>query len=271
MRKILVGTSWKMNKTVDESINYVKKLVRFVDDNLSESKYIDVFVIPTFLVLHSFSRFMGNTKLKYGAQNCFYKDEGAYTGEISPMHLKDIGCTYVELGHAERRNILKEDDGMINKKVIACLRNDLMPILCIGEEERCADIKKVKRFLKNQLFSDLNGVARNDIGKVVIAYEPIWAIGAECSAPIDYIYDMLGYLRELLAKEYGEEAGKDQIIFYGGSVNLESSAEILELTNNNGIFTGRAGLNFDFFTGMVKNALNVERNMREIEKNNKNR
>ena len=271
MRKIFVGAAWKMNKTVDESIDYAKKLVRFIDDKLSESEYVDVFVLPTFLALYPFSMLMSNSKLKYGAQNCFYEDEGAYTGEISPMHLKDIGCTYVELGHPERRNILKEDDSIINKKVIACLRNDLMPIVCIGEEERCADIKKVKRFLKNQLFSNLSSVARNDIGKVIIAYEPVWAIGAECAAPVDYIYDMLGYLRELLAKEYGEEAGKDQIIFYGGSVNLESSREILELNNNNGIFIGRAGLNYNFFTGMVKNALNVERNMREIEKNNKNR
>lgn len=264
MRKILVGAAWKMNKTVDESIDYVKKLISFVEGNLASSKYVEVFVLPTYLSLHPLSLIVGNSKLKYGAQNCFWENEGAYTGEISPMHLKDIGCTYVELGHPERRNILKEDDDMINKKVIACLRNDLMPILCIGEEEKYSNVKKAKNFLKGQLFSDLRGIDSNGIGKVIIAYEPVWAIGADSAAPIDYIYNMLEYLREILGEEFGNSAGKDQIIFYGGSVNLESSREILELDNNNGIFIGRAGLNFVFFTGMVKIALNIEKSMRKI-------
>jgi len=263
MRKILVGAAWKMNKTVSESIDYVKKLISFVDSNLSNSKYIDVFVLPTFLALYPFSQLMGNSKLKYGAQNCFFEDEGAYTGEVSPLHLKDIGCTYVELGHPERRNILKEDDDMINKKVIACLRNDLMPILCIGEEEKSGDINKTKNFLKDQLFFDLKGVDKNSVKKIIIAYEPVWAIGASQAAPIDYIYGMLRFLRELLAREYGEEVSKAQLIFYGGGVNLESARKILELDNNNGIFIGRAGLNFGFFTGMVKIALDIEKKYEE--------
>jgi len=261
MRKILVGAAWKMNKTVDESIDYVKKLVSFVDSNLSDSKYVEVFVLPTYLSLYSFSKIIGNSKLKYGAQNCFWEDEGAYTGEVSPMHLKDIGCTYVELGHPERRNILKEDDVMINKKVIACLRNDLIPILCIGEERKYSNVKAVYEFLKNQLLSDLNGIKQHDVNKVVLAYEPVWAIGASRAASVDYIYHMIGYLRELLGDKFGKEVGENQIIFYGGSVNLENAREILKLDNNNGIFIGRAGLNFDFFTGMIKTALDIEKSI----------
>jgi len=266
MQKILVGAAWKMNKTVDESIDYVKKLISFIDSNLASSKHVEVFVLPTYLSLYPFSQLIGESKLKYGAQNCFWEDEGAYTGEISPMHLKDIGCTYVELGHPERRNILKEDDDMISKKVAACIKNNLSPILCIGEEEKYSNVKKAKNFLKGQLFSDLRGIDSNDLEKVIIAYEPVWAIGADSAAPIDYIYNMLEYLREIIEKEFGKSTGKNQIIFYGGSVSLESAYEILKIENNNGIFIGRAGLNYDYFKGMVKIALDVEKSMREIKK-----
>jgi len=258
MKNILIGASWKMNKTVSESIDYAKKLAKFVDDNLSYLKDIDLFVLPTFLALHPFSKLIGNPKLKYGAQNCFWEDEGAFTGEISPMHLKNIGCTYVELGHPERRNILKEDDSIINKKAIACLRNDLMPILCIGEERKYTDVNMAYKFLKSQLLSYLEGVTQNDIKKVIIAYEPVWAIGASKSASTDYIYHTIGYLRELLEKEFGVNVGKNQIIIYGGSINLENAEEILKIDNSNGVFAGRAGLSYDFFTKIVKIAINVK-------------
>lgn len=263
MKKILVGAAWKMNKTVSESIKYVQELLGFVEKTLSDSQYVEVFVLPTYLALYPISKMACNSKLKYGAQNCFWEDEGPYTGEISPMHLKLIGCTYVELGHPERRNILKEDDSMVNRKVIACLRNSLTPILCVGEESKATDISKAFKFLKNQLFKCLKGVSPQDVNKVVIAYEPVWAIGAESSAPVDYIYCMISYLREILAKEYGNEISQNQFVIYGGAVNLESANNILRLGNNDGIFIGRAGLNYEYFTSMIKMAVDVEKERRK--------
>ncbi len=159
------------------------------------------------MAIFSVSELACNSILQYGAQDCCWSDEGAFTGEVSPMHLKDLGCTYAELGHAERRDIFKEDDEMINKKVLGCLRNNLKPILCIGEEKRYARNKDAFRFVKKQLLSDLKGVNRQDIGKVIIAYEPVWAIGADASAPVDFIYEGMNFLRELIREEYDNDCG----------------------------------------------------------------
>jgi len=175
------------------------------------------------------------------------------------MHLKDLGCTFVELGHAERRNIFKEDDAMINKKIMGCLRNNLKPILCIGEEKRYKRNMDAFRFIKKQLQNDLKDIVPEKIKKIVIAYEPVWAIGADASAPLDFIHEGISFLREFLISEYGSSTGKNQIIIYGGSVTPQSSEEILSLENNNGIFIGRAGLNLNYFIEMIELAVKVSK------------
>lgn len=174
------------------------------------------------------------------------------------MHLKDLGCTYVEIGHAERRKILKEDDNMINKKVIGCLRNKLIPILCIGEEKKYKDINLAYQFLEKQLTADLKEIKPDKINNIVIAYEPIWAIGASRAAPIEHTYGIIEYIRLLLRKKYGEYTSRNQLIIYGGAVNPESAKKILKLKNNNGIFIGRAGLDFNYFIEMIKMAIKIQ-------------
>jgi triosephosphate isomerase len=262
LKKILVGFVWKMNKTVKESVEYTIKLVDYLkkNENYLNDASVNVFILPTFLAIFSVSELARNSILQYGAQNCCWSDEGAFTGEVSPMHLKNLGCTYAELGHAERRDMFKEDDEMINKKVLGCLKNNLKPILCIGEEKRYARNRDAFRFVKKQVILDLKGVSRQDIGKVIIAYEPVWAIGAVASAPVDFIYEGLNFLRELISEEYGETAGKEQLIIYGGSVTPQSSREILALDNNNGIFIGRAALNLNYFIEMIEMAAKVAKN-----------
>ena len=135
-KNMLAGAAWKMNKDLGQSISYVKKLNSFCLENIKDEDNIDVFFLPTYLPLYHMEGIVTSPRLSYGAQNCCWEDEGPFTGEISPAHLKDAGCTYVELGHAERRRIFKEDDSMLNMKVLAALRNGLKPILCIGERDK---------------------------------------------------------------------------------------------------------------------------------------
>ena len=259
-KKTLIGASWKMNKDIGESIDYAKKLNEFVLNGLDGPEDIEIFFLPTFLPLFSLKSIITSPKLKYGSQNSGWEDEGAFTGEVSPAHLKDAGCSFVELGHPERRSIFMEDDEMINRKLKAVLKNDLKPILCIGEKEKSKDMNDVFKFIANQVQSGLKEVDIDDLEKVVIAYEPVWAIGAASSAPIGYIEESLAFLRELLEEEYGSSLSQRQLIIYGGSVTPESTPEILSLKNIDGIFIGRASLNVEYFIEMIKIALDTIRN-----------
>jgi len=144
---------------------------------------------------------------------------------------------------------------MINKKIIASLRNDLKPILCIGEERECTDKEEVYDFLKKQIRSYFKDVKTEELNKIILAYEPVWAIGVDKSAPIDYIFDSLDFIRNFLDLEYGKNTGKNQLIIYGGSVNPQTAFEILKLDNSNGIFIGRAALNYDYFISMINMAI----------------
>ena len=259
-KKTLIGAAWKMNKNIGESIDYAKKLNEFILSGPDGLEDIEVFFLPTFLPLFSLKSIITSPKLKYGSQNSGWEDEGAFTGEVSPTHLKDAGCSYVELGHAERRSIFMEDDEMINRKLKAVLRNDLKPILCIGEKEKSKDMNDVFKFLADQVQAGLKEVDIDDLEKVVIAYEPVWAIGAASSAPIGYIEESIAFLRELLEKEYGISMSQRQLIIYGGSVTPESTPEILGLKNIDGIFIGRASLDVEYFIEMIKIALDTIRN-----------
>jgi len=256
-KKTLIGAAWKMNKNIGESIDYAKKLNEFILSGPDGLEDIEVFFLPTFLPLFSLKSIITSPKLKYGSQNSGWEDEGAFTGEVSPTHLKDAGCSYVELGHAERRSIFMEDDEMINRKLKAVLRNDLKPILCIGEKEKSKDMNDVFKFLADQVQAGLKEVDIDDLEKVVIAYEPVWAIGAASSAPIGYIEESIAFLRELLEKEYGISMSQRQLIIYGGSVTPESTPEILGLKNIDGIFIGRASLDVEYFIEMIKIALDT--------------
>jgi triosephosphate isomerase len=261
MRKTFVGTSWKMNKTVKEGITYLQELIRFIDTESIIPDEVEVFVIPTFLSVDAFTGIVKEKRsaLKIGAQDCCWEDEGPFTGEVSPMHLKDLGAEYIELGHAERRRYFCEDDEMINKKVRSTLRNGLKPILCIGEQEKYEDINTSYIFLERQLMGGLKDVKDIDLKNLIIAYEPVWAIGASSSAPIEYIGKVLDFLRSVIDKNFKGGLGKSQAIIYGGSVNMESVRQILSLKNNDGIFVGRSALNIDYFKDMIKTALQIRK------------
>ena len=258
-KAILAGAAWKMNKDLGQSLEYAGELNRFCLKNITDKDNIEVFFLPTYLPLYHMKDIVTAPSLKFGGQNCCWEDEGAFTGEVSPAHLKDAGCTYVELGHAERRRIFGEDDRMLNMKVLAALRNGLKPILCIGEKEKHKDMQETFGFLKGQLLTGLKGVESERLGDVIIAYEPVWAIGAPESAPLDYTEDVLGFLRKLLKSHYGSEVSERQMIFYGGAVNPHTAPGILRLKHNDGIFIGRASLDIKYFIRLVEMALEHSR------------
>jgi len=258
-KDILVGAAWKMNKDLAQSMEYARTLNEYCQENIKEDDNVKVFFLPTFLPLYHMKDIITSPSLDYGAQNCCWEDEGSFTGEISPAHLKDAGCTYVELGHAERRRLFGEDDDMLNLKVLAALRNGLKPILCIGEKEKQKNMKATFRFLENQLLTGLKSVRMDQQEDVIIAYEPVWAIGAPESAPISYTEEVLDFLRDLLKSQYGSAASQRQMIFYGGAVNPDTAPGILELVQNDGIFIGRASLDIKYLIQLVEMALEYSR------------
>ncbi len=263
-RNILVGGAWKMNKDLDQSMTYARELNEFCLENIETGDNVEVFFLPTFLPLYHMRDIVTSPGLKYGAQDCCWEDEGAFTGEVSPAHLKDAGCSYVELGHAERRRIFGEDDGMLNKKVIAAIRNGLRPILCIGEKEKKNNTGGIDiyDFLKNQLLTGLKGVDPDDLERAIIAYEPVWAIGAKDSAPLSYVEDIIKFLRGVLEEQYGKEVSDRQMIFYGGAVNADTAPGLLGLEGSDGIFIGRAALDIKYFINMIEMALKFSRSRR---------
>lgn len=198
VKKVIVGSGFKMRKSVKESIDYVKKVYNFIMSNKSDFSQLEIFILASFEALYPMSKIISDSKvLKLGAENCWHEDRGPYTGEVSPKNLKEIGCTYVEVGHPERRGIFKESGDLINKKIRACIRNDLKPILFIGEKQKYDNKNLVYRFLEKQLLEELKGVSIKKLNNVVLAYEPIWAIGAKEAAPVDYIEDSLIFFKRI--------------------------------------------------------------------------
>ncbi|MGM0365894.1 MAG: triose-phosphate isomerase family protein [Actinomycetota bacterium] len=259
MQKIYVGASWKMNKTVSQSIGYIKKLQAGMEKIFKGPSDITVFVLPTYLALDAFSKTVTHPNLKFGSQNCFWEDEGAYTGEVSPMHLKDLGCGFVELGHPERRRILREDNLMINKKIKACIGNSITPIVCIGEPEKPRKEGQAQGFLKNQLDQLLEGIEAGPAESIILAYEPVWAIGARDSATPEHVREVLSFIRGYLDARYGQNLGRKAAIIYGGAVKATGAKELLAIEENNGIFIGRASLDAGLFLDMVDIARQFEK------------
>ncbi len=265
MKKIIVGSGFKMRKSTNESIDYAKVIVDFINKNNSDLTSVEVFILASFEALYPMSKIIsGSEVLKLGAQDCWYEDRGPYTGEVSPKNLKEIDCTYVEVGHPERRGIFKEDSDLINKKIKACIRNDLKPILFIGEKQRYKNKQKIYRFLEDQLQEELNGLNNGSLSNVVLAYEPLWAIGAKEAAPVEYIQDSLIFLRDFFKNNFGRAISENQIIFYGGSVKLDNAEEILKVSGNDGISSGRGAMDPKYFIEMIKIAAEVSKQRKDI-------
>lgn len=248
MRKPIIAGNWKMNMTGAEAI----KLVEGLKEKLKEVENVEVIVCPPFTSLEKVAEAIEETGIQLGAQNMYFQEKGAYTGEISALMLKDIGCKYVICGHSERREYFKEDNELVNKKIRAALENGLFPILCVGEKLEEREAKRHKEVVCDHLTGGLASLFREEAANIVIAYEPVWAIGTGKTATPQDAQDMHLFIRQTLAKMYTEELANEIRIQYGGSVKPENIDELMRQADIDGALVGGASLEVGSFARIVK-------------------
>ncbi len=246
MRRLLIAGNWKMNKTVPEAI----ELVRGLKERLKGLEDRDVLICPPFTALYPVSKELEGSQILLGGQNMFYEEKGAFTGEISPLMLKDVGCSFVILGHSERRHIFGEDDKLINKKVISAVKHGLIPILCVGEKIEEREEGRTEEVIEKQVREGLKGLSSED--EFVIAYEPVWAIGTGKTATPEMAQEVHSFIREILKELFGEEKAGRVRILYGGSVKPENAKGLLEMPDIDGALVGGASLKAESFSAIVQ-------------------
>lgn len=248
MRKKIIAGNWKMYKTTSEAV----KLAKSLKEKISNVQDVTVVLCPTFTSLSSVYEVIKNSSIKLGAQNIYYEKEGAYTGEISPAMIKDVGCEFVILGHSERRKYFHEDDVIVNKKIKMALNFDLTPIVCVGEtlEEREKGI--AEGTVINQIEKDLVNISTEDMLKLVIAYEPVWAIGTGKTATPEIADGMHFVIRTQLSKMYSSDLSGSISILYGGSVKPDNVDVLMSQKNIDGALVGGAALDSESFSRIVQ-------------------
>ena len=246
MRRPIIAGNWKMNKTYSEAKSLIDEISK-----LSLNEEVEAVICPPFINLSLAVELTKDSKVQVGAQNMYFEEAGAFTGEVSPLMLKDLGVKYVILGHSERREYFKEDDELIKKKILSSLNHSLMPILCVGETLEEREAGKEKEKVKEQITRDLQGLSEESFDKLIIAYEPIWAIGTGKTASSQDAEDMCSYIRSLVVELFGPEAGQKVRIQYGGSVKPSNVKEIMDKENIDGALVGGASLEAESFGQLV--------------------
>ena len=249
MRRKVIAGNWKMNNDLKETQNLLSKLTSGISmDNLS----CDVIVCPPFTSLLEAHTLLRDTKIRLGAQNMYFESSGAFTGEISASMLKSVGCEYVILGHSERRNIFGETDELINYKIKKANASGLKPIFCVGEllEEREAGV--TEKVIEKQIKSGLKDISPEEMGNMIIAYEPVWAIGTGKTASPEQAEEVHKFIRNLINDKYGASISDKIIIQYGGSVNNKNARELLSQKDIDGALVGGASLKADSFIEIIQ-------------------
>jgi triosephosphate isomerase len=244
MRKPFIAANWKMNKTIPETRDFLSAFI----PEVKGVKDVDIVIAPPFTSLTAAAEKLKNTNIILAAQDMFYEEKGAYTGEVSPLMLKDIGCRYVIIGHSERRQYFNEIDEIVNRKIKAAKKAGLGVILCIGESLEEREAGKTFYVLEREINK---GLHETDIEKIVIAYEPIWAIGTGKTATPEQAQEAHAYIRERLRLKYGNRAD-DICIIYGGSVTPENVDSLMACKDLDGALVGGASLKVESFTRLVK-------------------
>lgn len=250
MRKPIIAGNWKMFKTRDEALSFIYA----VNDKMPSIDKVDTVVCAPFVVLRCLVKRQG-ANLKIGAQNMHFEEHGAYTGEVAPEMLTSIGVTYVIIGHSERRAMFNETDESVNKKLYAAFSHGLTPILCVGEHLEERESGKTEEVIKNQLVQDLSGLSKADVKELVIAYEPIWAIGTGKTATAEVADETCGFIRQTVAELYDNETAEAMRIQYGGSVKVNNIEELMKKPNIDGALIGGASLipeDFIYFTQVAE-------------------
>lgn len=248
MRIPLIAGNWKMYKTVGEAVELVEALLA----GLGTPTDREVLVCPPYTALDRIGALVAGKPIALGAQDVFYETEGAYTGAISPRMLRDVGCTYVIVGHSERRQIFGDDDAQVNRKLHAALANELRPIMCVGESKPQRDAGQAESVVIGQVRAGLANITAAQMQSVVIAYEPIWAIGTGDTATSTDAQAMHATIRRILTDLYDAETASSVRIQYGGSVKPDNVDELMAQPDIDGVLVGGASLKADSFLRIVQ-------------------
>lgn len=248
MRKPIIAGNWKMYKTVERAINLVSELAGLLPNN----DQVEVVICPPFTALDAVVETTAGTNIVVGAQNMHWEAEGAFTGEISPMMLRQMGCQYVILGHSERRQYFGEADDNINKKVRAAFKHDLTPIVCVGETLEQREKGITEQVIRQQVEGALADLEANYAANLVMAYEPVWAIGTGKTASNLDAQKVINFIRGVIQGLYNETVAEKVRIQYGGSVKPDNIAGLMEQKDIDGALVGGASLNAETFAAIVK-------------------
>ncbi|HEY86758.1 MAG TPA: triose-phosphate isomerase [Dehalococcoidia bacterium] len=251
MRVPMTAGNWKMNTTIREATDLVSEMRPLLD----QIENIDKVICPPFISLAAVKELIRGSSIKLGAQNVYFEEEGAYTGEISPLMLADL-CEFIIIGHSERRQYFNETGELVNKKILAVLRAGLKPILCIGERLEENEAGKTEEILAEQLRLSLAGV--DYPRSLIIAYEPVWAIGTGKAANSKQTNETIGFIRCKIAKLYSDEIAQNMRILYGGSINADNIAEFVQQPEIDGALVGGASLKATEFVSIVKQTSQIK-------------
>lgn len=250
MRKPVVAGNWKMNLLIDDAVELVNELKPRIEANDN----VQVIVCPVFTALAPVAEALSGSAIAMGAQNCYSKESGAYTGEVSPRMLMDAGCTWTIVGHSERRQYFNESDEFLNEKLCFALASGLNAIFCIGESLEERQTGKMKDVLSRQVSLGLQNLDRGSFDRVVMAYEPVWAIGTGLNATPEQAQEAHAFVRGLIANQYDETIAKAMRIQYGGSVKPDNAEGLMSQPDVDGALVGGASLNAQSFAAIVKSA-----------------
>jgi len=250
MRKPIVVGNWKMNTTLASA----RALAEKIGDGLRGVSQVEVGVCPPFVYMAAISEIAKKKGLALGAQNMYHEKAGAFTGEVSPLMLKDFSCDYCILGHSERRSLFGETDEMVNRKLHSCLDAGIAPIFCVGELLSERERGLAKEVVRRQVSKGLEGMAEGDVRRLVFAYEPVWAIGTGRTATASQAQEMHEFIRSLLAEIYSPNLARSVRIQYGGSVKPENTLELMKEPDIDGLLVGGASLDAESFLKIVAHA-----------------
>ena len=260
MRKFIIAGNWKMNFNVTESVTFVKELTTKLA--AVEIDNTDIVIAPTFTALYPVSVSLkndGSNIISVGSQNIFWEKSGAFTGEISADMLRSAGVTYTIIGHSERRQYFGETNETINKRIKTSIENSLIPIFCIGETLEERESGNEKMIVSKQIKEGLLNFTEEDLGNLVIAYEPVWAIGTGKTATPEQAEDMHKFIRSLVSEMYGDDFAEKLRIQYGGSLNLKNANDLLSKPNIDGGLIGGASLKTVDFSEIIKIASQIKK------------
>lgn len=251
MRTPIIAGNWKMNKTINEALDLVKTLYQELQP--AEITNLEIVVAPPYTAINKVADILKDSFIKVSAQDLFWEESGAFTGAVSATMIKEAGAKYVIIGHSERRQFFHETDTTVNKKIKMALKYDLIPIFCIGETLIERDAGKVNEIINTQFLGGLADLTPELMKKVVIAYEPVWAIGTGKTASPEQAEEAHAIIRTLLVKHFGQTTADTTRVLYGGSVKASNSKELLSQPNIDGALVGGASLKAEDFIGIIRN------------------